>query len=764
MADSAPRALDKADPPAHLGELSTLLWGDAGADRPLPPIGDLIGAAIALATARQRKCLLRLPGDPAELALVRWGDRVRVSGYETGSAPSVWLLDREVILDDLLRTTVAAAHAAIDHDPPSTERDVIARLAERAQELSVFPDPHRAIPVRRRGGCLEDPADRRPLAFGFEAQIVPCPLGTDATKGQALTCGPRPGTLPTPEAAPSSSRADLHALLFEGTLYAWARGRRILLARGPIMLAAQRMVSAVRALLDAADDDRTAHVRLLAGSFHVAARLAADGSCALTLGSHPGASITVPALALRDAALPVLRLASDLVRALVSADRSQSRNLRVRAFRDEVRAIRRRIHARDRTLGFVNDDPDRIRAAVRAEIADAPLTPASRGTEGRLRFTERWRATVDELDAKSTFLCGDRLVVATPRRAIALGRDDGRVLWAREGNGGTTCMAGRSLVRIGSDGEVELCDVEDGEPYASARIAPRLGPPIAISAGTSTAPLVVLAEGESRLSALDLRNGEPVWRYHGRGAGPLRATRVGRLLFVVTGEGILDAIDATSGDIVWRFAERTRFVLAPAVARDVVVAAGGEPSGRSGVLYGIDLFTGELRFRRRVGAPPAAAPLCAGSSVVVALGGRRGTLACFGPHHGELRWMIPDPGVGAGGACMPLDRSLLINAPAGRLTAVDLDSGLTRFARSLADPVADDVPRALDPILRGGALFVPAASVHIVRPADGTPLGAALPCDLVPDFVRVDERGWVYIAEESGHLAAYAPGPQLTLV
>jgi hypothetical protein len=34
----------------------------------------------------------------------------------------------------------------------------------------------------------------------------------------------------------------------------------------------------------------------------------------------------------------------------------------------------------------------------------------------------------------------------------------------------------------------------------------------------------------------------------------------------------------------------------------------------------------------------------------------------------------------------------------------------------------------------------------------------------VPDLVRVDERGWVYVAEESGHLAAYAPAPQLTLV
>jgi hypothetical protein len=52
----------------------------------------------------------------------------------------------------------------------------------------------------------------------------------------------------------------------------------------------------------------------------------------------------------------------------------------------------------------------------------------------------------------------------------------------------------------------------------------------------------------------------------------------------------------------------------------------------------------------------------------------------------------------------------------------------------------------------------------VVRPADGTRLGAGLPCDLVPDVLRVDERGWVYVAEESGHMAAYAPVPHLALL
>ena len=45
----------------------------------------------------------------------------------------------------------------------------------------------------------------------------------------------------------------------------------------------------------------------------------------------------------------------------------------------------------------------------------------------------------------------------------------------------------------------------------------------------------------------------------------------------------------------------------------------------------------------------------------------------------------------------------------------------------------------------------------------GAPLGK-VPTDLIPDLLRVDERCDVYVAEESGHLAAFAAGPRLSLV
>ena len=84
--------------------------------------------------------------------------------------------------------------------------------------------------------------------------------------------------------------------------------------------------------------------------------------------------------------------------------------------------------------------------------------------------------------------------------------------------------------------------------------------------------------------------------------------------------------------------------------------------------------------------------------------------------------------------------------------------------------LADNLPNVLDPgihplepVLRSGALFVPQSEVHVVRPHDGTLLGR-VPDDIIPDLLRVDERCDVYVAEESGHVAAYSAAPRLTLV
>ena len=760
MRESAERtkspSSDSTDPRGAL--VLALLGSSTPAE--LPPLADLVAAVADLAEGARSKVILPLGSRPAEYALVRRGDHALVSHYETGGVPEVVVRDRVVPLRALLATCASTARALAHREGDGASGDAYVRLAARSEvaAASMVGDAHaHAAPVEVVGGFQEQPSDLVALAFGFSAQILPSVDGL-------------------PE---GSARADVHATLFEGRLWAYSRGRRIALARGPIFLVAHRLVAAVRALIDAWEAERGVHVRLRTGSFVVGLRLAKDGEVALTIGEGTDATLTVPALDVPGAAEPVLRLATDLMRGLGSADRAQLRNLRVTALRDEVRALRKILRTRTRKDGFVNSNPDRLRLssppsaepAPSAEAgARAPLRTSPAAAMGRLRYAERWRTEIEGLDASTTYLCGERVVVSTARRIVALSRETGEVVWARRAPRAASMMVGTSLLRQTPDGAVEVWDIAEGEVLARTRVVPRAGgvPACSFAGGGDLPPMAILAEGQTRLVAIDLRTGELRWRFRARG-GAFKLRRAGRILLVVCGDGAVHALDVASGEVVWRFSEPARFSLAPAVARDVALAVAGDPGAGAGTLFGLDLYSGRELWRRDLGAAPLAAPLgLDGLACLPVAGASRGaqgaTLVGVEPRDGSLRWMTADPGLGRGGSALAVDRSLVVNAPGGRVTALDLDSGAVRWARELANPATDDVPRRLEPILRNGGLFVPAAQVHVLKPSDGASLGPAVECDLIPDVLRVDERGWLYVAEESGHLRAFAPAAVLSLV
>ncbi|MGE0785126.1 MAG: PQQ-binding-like beta-propeller repeat protein [Sandaracinaceae bacterium] len=731
----------------HEEDLATLLLGEAGAPLPLPGIGDLLSGVLALADGKRDKALLPLGTTPAELVLVRSGHDALVSYYLLRDTPVVVVLDRRIPFAALLTACARAGRALGKSDPDPVSRDVTLGLAERASQTKLSAARAKNPHVIRRGGAQERPAAGVPLAFGFEAAI---PSAAEWRRNLG-------------------AHSDTHALLFGGELFLFTRGRRIFVLKGPIMLAITRMVAAARAIVEAHEDARPANVRLRAATFTVGMRLRATGPepVQLTLGADGVDKVTVPALSIKQAILPILRLASDAIRALVSVDRAQARNLRVTSLRDEVRRLRRRVRgdgAGRAQKAVVHDDPESLRATLALDRSSekGELTPAPRS----LRFDVRWESEVEGLDASSTFLCGDSLVVATPRFVVAMARDDGSVLWARDSAASVSFMTGTVLARLASDGELTLTNVLDGDTFATVELAPRTaGPPAGILAGGGgIPPIAVVSEGADRLSAIDLRNGERRWCFTAQAAGAFSLVRVGRMLLVTSGDGSLSALDVAHGELLWRFAAPRKVRLPPVVSGDVVLVATG--GGRShATLHGVDLFSGRELWSRELGAAPLTGPIEADGLGVIALGGRDGaSLGAFDPKDGRLRWMMPDPGVGSGGSCLAVDRLLVVNGANGSVSALSLEDGQPRWERTLAHPVADDVPRRLEPILRGGALFVPSASVHVLRPVDGTPIGTPVPCELVPDWTRVDERGWIYVAEESGHLAALAPRPHLSLV
>jgi outer membrane protein assembly factor BamB len=731
--------------PRHEALLGLLVGGGAAALE-LPPLFDLIAIVLALAEGQRRKAILPLTSSTGEFAMVRRGEQALVSYYDSGPVPQIFVRDRAVPLARLLEACAAAADELAGSSGQGAIEKTARIVAERARRVVVTPDRQTAPVAQLKRGGAQTANDNNALEFGYSARVIPSDL----------------------VASEAGSRADVHALLFDGELWAFARGRRIALLRGPVYPAIARMVNAARAVVDAWESQRPVHLRLKAGDFGIAVRLTKSAELSLSLTSGTGDVLTMPAMDVSSIVLPILRLASDLVRTVVSADRSQHRNLRLAALRDEVRALRRTVRARSQNRSFVNSDPDLLRASAvpHAQVRERTLSSVDEPS-GKLRLSVRWRAEIDGLDAGSTFLCGDRLVVATARSQLALSRDSGELLWMRHSSSVGSWMAGSTLVSVSADGEVELCDVRDGETYARSRIAPRVGGSLVglCAGGRSTPPVAVITEGKDRLVALDVRTGEPRWRFRSRGRGNFRLTRAGRILLVVSGDSTLDALDVATGEVAWRWSDPARITLAPVITREHAIAVAGHAGASSGALLCFDLFSGQLVFRRELEGGPLTSPVATDQVAVLPV--QRGSNLKLVAHDlttSEERFACDDPGLGEGGSPLVVDQHLVINTPSGTAFGVDLVRGGVKWQHRMADPMRDDVPRRLEPVLRGGALFIPSASVHVVRPADGSVIGGPIADGIIPDVMRVDERGWLYLAEESGHVEAYAPAPSLRLV
>ncbi len=732
-----------ATPSPDVQALSDLMLSGSLVALTLPPLEELASAVIALAEGRRIRETVALGDTPLEFILSREGALLSVSCFEAAFVPEVYLCNRQVELHRVLTHLKGAAFSMLRSATTDWARQTYEQLCSRFESLVVAPALPQSDPVERRGGAFEAPATHVPLVFGFAVSVRP-----DDERMWTF-----------------AERADVHPLLFNGQLWAFVRGRKIGLTSGPILLAAMRMVRLVREAVDAWEEGRAVNLRARTGRFLFGMRVDEGGETSVTLGTEHGGSLTVPALDLPTVALPVLRLASDLVRALQAADRTQLRNLRVGRLRDEVRDLRRVVQAQDRVACIINQDPERLRAATFAPLPLPDGAPAFEPT--RLRYSEKWRIEVGPLNAQTTFLCGDRLIVASAHGAAAIDREGGEVIWSRRDPSVSWLMTGRALLRLTPEGQVEICDINDGRGVAYARAGVRGNSPITnlVAGAGLSPPIAIVSEGYGHLLGIDVRNGEPRWRFTAEGSGHVRIRRAGRIAIVVCGSNCVNAIDLTTGDVVWRFSDRTRFQLQPAVSRETALLLSGEVGRGSAALYGIELYSGRLRFRRALDGIPLTAPQQLGQVTAVAVTAEAQTvLAAFEPQEGLLSWTTADPGLAQGGAPISVDNAMVINAPSGRVSSLDLRTGTPHWTQHLTHPVEDELPPKLEPILRGGALFVPGGSVHVLSPNDGRVLGGALDCDLVPDFLRVDERGWVYVGEESGFLSAFAPGPHLSLV
>ena len=127
------------------------------------------------------------------------------------------------------------------------------------------------------------------------------------------------------------------------------------------------------------------------------------------------------------------------------------------------------------------------------------------------------------------------------------------------------------------------------------------------------------AEGRDVLYAVNTATGEEEWQFDlGEGIQPTSPTVAGDFVYIVGdsgGDGVLHSIDTTTGEGQWarRFSMDGSTQAPPTVADDTVFIIGGR-----GVVYAVQVATGQQRWRFDTGGQPPSPPTVVDGTLFIA--------------------------------------------------------------------------------------------------------------------------------------------------
>lgn len=703
------------------------------------------GLVSAMTNARGAVSVpLHVDEEAWELGLQADAKQVRISAYCPGPIATVAAFERPIAVEALANTLRSTAERLLQADFCTlTARS---SLQSALEQLAQLPKESRCEPQRRQQVTV-----------------------AEAAEGVRLTLRVSLAERPQPEAVHHAQleRADLHPLLMDGELQVDVQGAAVCAMRSQVFLDLERLLELAECALDSYLSARPTFRRALLSTTKFSVRRG-PGDAPIELGvaaDAPKGKRSVLAGRLSTAAFVRLvafasqQLASEIER----ADPLQQRNLRLTSFKQQAKALVEQLTSNEEDESQINPRPDSYRRF-------APRLRRSVGvweSGPKMRFMPRWVATVPGLDLRSTFLCGEHLMVGAAHETTCLHRRSGEVVWKRATRPAACVVTPSGLIRVEPDGRLTCHQLSSGEVRFTLRVQPRAagGATGAVLHGPGMPRLLALTEGDRQVTGIDLLSGDVKWRYTGRRPGSFRIRRAGRLLMVTGGDPLMVAIDGPSGEVVWQLRGRLPFSGDVAVDRDCAFALMG-CAGGSWSLVTFNPWSGERGWVTELDERPMAnrAPLLTPNQVVIPTFDDNGVGAvAYCRHSGKKLWEHAPGLLKSTTAWLAVDDCVIANGASGVLLGISGDDGSMRFSHVFSSSLDADQPRRLEPVLRNGALFVPQSEVVVVRPRDGELLGR-LPTDLIPDLIRVDERCDVYVAEESGHFAAFGAAPKLSVV
>jgi outer membrane protein assembly factor BamB len=750
--------------PAFLGALDILVDGinitaRAGQIQGLSLLAELAHALAALRRGRSTRATAHLcrDGEIWELGLEMDGAELLLSVFRSGTCPEVAVHER--------RVSMAELHTALE--------DALEQTLS-----SALPTGHRSILEGALAQLSTGRRSAKPVARGMTQDriLVRSQDGFEIVASAAF----RLGSAQPSDADARVERSDLHALLATGGLSLKWGARRCELKNVHVFLMAERLLWLAEDAFESWQAARPLFRRLTIEGVRFAMRRGpGDAPVSLTVSQEQTMAVTPGAvsaqsrgthvqladLATIDFVETVAQLAEAICERFAFHDQRQKSNLRLTVLAENARLLRDRLGELRSDDALTNGERESYKSYGLPAVA--AQTDGTWSRSGALKFAPRWVAAVPHIDLKSTFLYQEQFIVGSAREIASISPQSGSIIWRAQSERAATIPTPLGLVRLHSDGRLRLHDYGDGKVRWITKLMPRAGGGAAGAlVNTPGLPaLMLIAEGDRAVTAVDLLSGEVRWRHSASRPAQLRLRRAGRLVLMSGGDSALTALDVTTGEVVWRVRDRLPFSGDIAVRGDSAYALSSSSVGAAR-LHHIDLWSGITHGSAYIDDQPlfGQAPLLTDQHVVVPVRDRRGTgLLAFEQGSLAPSWEHEPGFVSAGSSLLAMHDSLIINSTSGTLLCVEVNTGYVRYNHVFSRPVDSDQPRRLDPILQNGALFVPQHNVQVLRPSTGELIGE-VPCDLIPDLMKVDASCNVFVAEESGHLAAYSAAPRLQLV
>lgn len=720
----------------------------AGKTQGLTLLAELCHAVSALRRGRLERATTHLcsDGESWELGLECDGPHVLLSVFRSGPCPEVAIHERPVLLSELHEALQSAVDQALASGLPTGHRSILSSASEQLTRSRNV-----AKPLSR--GIVQDRVVVRAGALEF------CASAAFRVSGPAAS-----------DTDQRVERADLHALLLPGRFQIKSGRRSVSLSRAQLFLLAERLIWLAEDSLDSWQAARPLFRRLQMEGIKLGVRRGpGDAPVALSMGQAAGEGgakmLTLSDLPTIDFVEGVARFAQALAGRISDHDARQATNLRLTVLIESARVVADRLSELRLDDARTNGERESYKSYGLPSVV--PQTTGTWSQAGAMRFVPRWVAAVPHIDLRSTFLLQDKLIVGSAREVACLSPKSGDIAWRIHSDRAATVPTPLGLARLHADGRLRVHDLACGAVRTVTRLRPRAGGGAAGAlVNTPGLPqLLLVAEGERSITAVDLSTGDIRWRYNGTRPATYRLRRAGRLVLVSGGDSALTALDVTSGELVWKVRDRLPFSGAISVRGDSAFALSSS-SGGNARLHHIDLWSGETKWTSNLDELPLpeSPPLLTDQAVIVPTRDRRGVGAVsLGRDAGEVLWDMEPGDLGPMSSWFALPDSVIANSSVGTITCLEAATGEVRYSHVFSRQLEGDQPRRLDPILQNGALFVPQHQVQVLRPATGELIGE-VPCDLIADLLRVDSQCNVFIAEESGHLAAFSVAPKLQLV